>query len=197
MPTGYTSKIGDDQSFKDFALRCARNFGANILMRDDPMDAEIKKYEVEPYYMNRLTETIAEKSRFLNLSKEEMINLWNDEFNSKYSNYCKCCIEKVVLKSKYEKMLAKVKKFIPPTPDHINYKNFMIEQIQTSIDFDCSTDYMIEPKKESFLIWKTRKIKHLNDNINYYIKKYGEEVVRTDGRNNWNEKLFEALKGIE
>ena len=63
MPTGYTSKIGDDQSFKDFALRCARNFGANILMRDDPMDAEIKKYEVEPYYMNRLTETIAEKSR--------------------------------------------------------------------------------------------------------------------------------------
>lgn len=197
MPTGYTNKIGDGQSFREFALRCARNFGANIMMRDEPMNAEIKHYEPDQYYMNKLTETIAEKSRFMNLSKEEMIKLWNDEFNSGRSNYLNRWLEKVNLKSKYEKMLDKVNEFVPPTVDHINYKNFMIEQIQTSIDFDCSTDYMISPKKESFLIWKTRKIKHFNDNINYYIKNYGEEVVRIDGRNNWNEKLFEALKGIE
>ena len=153
MSTGYTRKIGDDQSFKDFALGCARNFGANIMMRDEPMNAEIKHYEPDQYYMNKLTETIAEKSRFMNLSKEEMIKLWNDEFDSEYSNYCKCCIEKAILKTKYEKMLVKVKKFIPPTPDHINYKNFMIEQIQTSIDFDCSTDYMSLPNQETFLLW--------------------------------------------
>lgn len=197
MPTGYTNKIEEGQSFKQFALGCAKAFGANIMMRDDPIDAEIKRYEIEPYYMNMLTESIAEKSRFMNLSKEELLKLWNDEFENSSKDFQNRILNKIILKTKYETMLEQVKKFVPPTPDHINYKKFMIEQIETSIDFDCSTKYMTEPKKESFLIWKTRKIKKFNDNIDYYIKNYGEEVVRVDGRNNWNDKLFEALKGIE
>lgn len=40
MPTGCTAKLHeDDQSFRDFALTCARAFGATIAMREEPLDA--------------------------------------------------------------------------------------------------------------------------------------------------------------
>lgn len=41
MPTGYTNRIqnGEITEFKDFALACARAFGALISMRDDALDA--------------------------------------------------------------------------------------------------------------------------------------------------------------
>jgi hypothetical protein len=36
MPTGYTEKLMEKgQTFQQFALLCARNFGALVMMRDD------------------------------------------------------------------------------------------------------------------------------------------------------------------
>ena len=34
MPTGYTYKIGEGASFKEFVMACARAFGACVEMRD-------------------------------------------------------------------------------------------------------------------------------------------------------------------
>lgn len=68
MPTGHTAKLydGEDQSFQDFALGCARSFGALITMRDEPADAPIpESFEPDPdsYYaraVKRDTERLAE-----------------------------------------------------------------------------------------------------------------------------------------
>lgn len=38
-------------TFPEFAMRCARNFGALIMMRDEPLDAPIpEKFEPSGYY---------------------------------------------------------------------------------------------------------------------------------------------------
>lgn len=43
MPTGYTSIIDDNENvtFKEYALRCARGFGALMHLRDESLDKEI------------------------------------------------------------------------------------------------------------------------------------------------------------
>lgn len=41
MPTGYTAAIKYGITFKEFALDCARNFGACISMRDEPRETPI------------------------------------------------------------------------------------------------------------------------------------------------------------
>lgn len=43
MPTGYTYPVceGKITEFPDFALSCARAFGALISMREEPMDAPL------------------------------------------------------------------------------------------------------------------------------------------------------------
>ena len=52
MPTGYTTDIynGKDVSFRDFALTCARQFGACIMQRDDPADEKPKIMPEESYH---------------------------------------------------------------------------------------------------------------------------------------------------
>ncbi len=44
MPSGYTENIyyGKKVAFKDFALGCARAFGACVMQRDDPADVKPK-----------------------------------------------------------------------------------------------------------------------------------------------------------
>lgn len=43
MPTGYTADVqsGKVTDFAEYAMNCARAFGALVLMRDDPSDADI------------------------------------------------------------------------------------------------------------------------------------------------------------
>jgi len=56
MPTGYTTDIynGKDVSFRDFALNCARAFGACIMQRDDPADET--KAEFDSYVIERIAD---------------------------------------------------------------------------------------------------------------------------------------------
>ena len=56
MPSGYTSDIynGKEVTFKDFALGCARAFGACVMQRDDPADEKPKIMPEESYHARRV-----------------------------------------------------------------------------------------------------------------------------------------------
>ena len=64
MPTGYTEDIynGKDVTFKDFALKCARAFGACVHQRDDDANDPPKLREPNTgYYEERLKKAKAFK----------------------------------------------------------------------------------------------------------------------------------------
>ena len=195
MPTGYTSGIEKGMTFKEYATNCAKAFGANILMRDEPMSAPIKTYETDPYYVNKLLDTIKEKEEFLKLSEEQKKELWNKEHRDYVTERTAWNNKNQSLREKYEAMLAKVNSFEPPTEDHVNYKEFMKSQLVESIKFDC---YVHEIKEqESFEDWLDIKLNGFEKDITYYTEKNEEEISNNTGRNTWNEKLFEALDKIQ
>ena len=73
MPTGYTLDLYDvkDITFEEFALRCARAFGALISMRDEPIDAPIpERFEPSDYHLKELEKA---KKRLKEVKK------WNEE----------------------------------------------------------------------------------------------------------------------
>jgi len=195
MPTGYTCDIEKGISFKEYATKCARAFGANVLMRDEPMSAPIKQYEIDPYYTNKLSETIKEKEHFLNLSKEEQTEMWNKEYQDYVTERTSWNKDKEILREKYEAMLKQVKLFEPPTEEHIQYKKFMESQIVESIDWDCTLSKIDE--QESFEDWLNTKLNGFERDVEYYTEKNEEENSNNNGRNSWNEKLFEALDKIQ
>lgn len=142
MPTGYTADFETkDVSFTDFVWHCARGFGAFSHMRDDfnqPLnypnincdhyDNEISKYQKELLYFDQISDDDLRASLVSETEK-----------NIKF--FAERVAEKVKLSLKYNDMLDKVNNWNPPTSNHIGLKSFMIEQLKTSIDFDCNIKF--------------------------------------------------------
>ena len=195
MPTGYTLDLydGKDITFEEFVLKCARAFGALIDMRDEPMDAPIpERFEPSDYH---LTELIKAKKRL------EEVKKWNEkiaeqEAERAYHEALKKREEFVkknnLIRKRYEDMLSKVREWKPPTPDHVDLKKFMIQQLEDSIEFDCFIPEM--PRRLSGEEYKEQQIKKALDDIDYHEKEYAKEVNRVRERNKWLLLLRESLK---
>ncbi len=195
MPTGYTSDVhnGKVTELKDYALACARAFGANILMRDDPSGAPIREYEPSSFYSDNLSESAQRLNEIQGMSVEECEEEAAIEFRKaviRQNGYLAECNEQ---KERYEAMLAQVREWQQPSPGHAEFKKFMEEQLTVSIEFDCSTDYLTEPVRKTGEQWRAEQIERLEKEIPRYRQQHQEEVERTNERNRWNRQLIESL----
>ncbi len=197
MSSGYTHKIrqGDKNfTFKEFAFKCSREFGALISMRDEPMNAKIPD-EIKPsdYHQKFFLLGNKEFDRVQAMSDEECQKEANEECETKIDYNEKQEKENNEIIVRYEIMLKEVVAWTPPTPDHTKLKEFMIEQINESIKFDCP----IYKDKKSFPItgpqWKQRKLKSLSKSIADHAVSYTDEVKRCKDKTDWIQALKKSL----
>lgn len=194
MPTGYTAAIKDGITFEQYALNCARAFGALVEMRDAPADAPIpESFAPSDYNAKALKRATAELARLKTLTFEQANAECEAEFLSAKESAAKRRIEHAELRAKYEAMLAKVEAWKSPTPEHDNYKAFMATQIRDSIQWDCSSAYDSEPQREPADVWLKAKLARAASDIAYHAKGHAEEVERTAGRNAWVKALRDSL----
>ena len=197
MPTGYTHNIeNDDFTFEDFALSCAKAFGACISMRDLPINIPIPdEFKVEPYYQDKISETQKQIEKHSSLTLEEWNKLCDKDFEQKESRRIESLNKNIKLFDNYNKMLDKVKAWQPPSKEHVGLKEFMINQIQESIDFDCDIEYYSTPNtKDSIDVFKSETMGKLYKDLEYYAKNNEEEINRVSQRNVWIKQLRESLK---
>jgi len=195
MSTGYTTAIEKGITFKDFALRCARAFGALVSMRDDSLDAQIpREFKPSDYYKDELDAKLAELERIKGASTavlQEDIHCENAKSEAALAESRK---KALTLKAKYEDMLEQVKTWTPPTSDHTELKSFMIQQITDSIRHDCSVSPEFYPRISlSPEEYRLKRIKELGKDIKYYSEEYERELERTKSRNLWIKQLRESL----
>jgi hypothetical protein len=193
MPTGYTANLykGKDVSFPEFVMRCARTFGALVTMRDEPIDAPIpEEFKPSNYHIEQL-----EKAR----QRLAEVESWDDaeaeaEAEKAYREALRyrqdTLSRNAAIRQRYENMLARVKEWAPPTPDHRELKNFMIQQLESSIDFDCKYDPG-EPQRLSGPEYKAQQIANAQRDIDYHTKEHAKEVERAKQRTDW----IRALRG--
>jgi NADH:ubiquinone oxidoreductase subunit len=198
MATGYTIDIAKGITFNQFVMNCARAFGALVTMRDDSMDTPIpEKFEPSDWDKKKLIEAnvhlTALNKMTLSEAKEKADKDYNDEV-LRINNNLK---ENAVLLAKYNDMMLKVEAWQPPTPDHVELKNFMIQQIMSSIKYDNMSDYFNEHPAIhlSASDWiKKQKDEALRD-IEYHTKEWNKECELTEQRNAWVKALRESLRG--
>ena len=197
MPTGYTSPIynGDDISFKDFAIRCAKNFGALFHMREEKIDAPIRKRVPDLYYKERLTYAKKElKNKVANPpSIEELKKEYWLMVRKKKQEYQEETNRKSELKGRYEKILYQAKSWIPPTQEHENLKKFMIQQLEDSIDFDCRISELHIPSEQEYIA-NCLSLSSLEDDIAYYQDRWNKEVKHCEEMNKWIDDLLSSLE---
>jgi len=199
MATGYTSKLSEgEQSFEEFALQCARAFGACVMQRDDPMDNPPELQEPSKYYQEELIRAQKSLAKFNETKKEDYLSEFNDYLKKSRQYNEKQKKERLELKKRYQKMLKKVKNWEQPSADHKGLKDFMIEQLESSIAYDCDGDYYEREEKLleklTFDEWYEQKKNEVNRSLEYFAAENKKEVERAAERNKWILALYESLK---
>jgi len=196
MPTGYTYKVGEGKvsSFRDYALDCARAFGACITLRDEP-DAPIpEEFLPDPYHKKQLTDARKELKRAQSMSLKQAVKEAKKEYELEMREFRKGKRENNQTRRNYESMLEKARNYQPPTPDHVNFRDFMVSQLEESIKFDCSGDYYDEPpKKQTGAQYKANLIERAKEDIAYHRKEHRAKVKRATERTGWVRALKDSL----
>lgn len=198
MPTGYTSDIKETTPFREFALRCARAFGALILMRDDPFDAPIPdEFKPSPYHAENIAKAearIAELHAMDDAGKEKGAR---DEFTAATRRHAESLAESRGTRHRYERMLREVRDWKPPTPDHQGLKNFMIQQLEESIRFDCweegESEWRQPPKFLGPGDWWAKQVAAAEHDLAYHKRELANEVERAATRTKWVKDLRASL----
>lgn len=199
MPTGLTSKIyeGKDITFKEFAISCARTFGAFIHQRDEPLDAPIRKREPDTYYLKELEKAKKDLADFLTNppTEDSLAKEYEEKVERMRKEDAEINKNKQELKARYEAMLKKVQDWNPPTSDHENLKNFMIKQLNESIDFDCHVYDQVDRflTKEQYIKDGLSSI-HLEKLVEYYQEQWDKQIESCNNVNKWIEELVNSLE---
>lgn len=203
MPTGYTAGIldGTVTTFPQFAKLCMRSFGATIHLRDESLDTEYEPRVPSDYHSKAIEKAKQSIIDAEKLSDEEIVQTKKNQLEDS-RNYHLEEIEKAKKAMiQMNKILSDVHKWQPPTPDHTWIKDFMIEQIEKTIDFDCKTDYhdkgLIQIETELLTInaseIRNQMIKQANKDLAYHNAEYLKEVQRCEQSNKWASDLMESL----
>lgn len=196
MPTGYTSGIADGTvtDFAEYALTCARAFGACIMLRDEPMSMEIPEFKPSGHYELELEAAKASLAEMSELPDFALVQMQAAE-EAENAKIAKKGIEEIKAKrDRYVAMLEKAKAFKPPTPDHEVYAKFLVSQIQESMDFDLNDTYYQELKQvASHEEWIRERTERLQRRVGYYEAESRREIERTVQRNEWVRNLKESL----
>lgn len=195
MPTGYTAAIADGIDFNTFAMRCARAMGATILMRDEPLDAEIPSaFAPSTWNEERLREASARMAELEAMTPEQAEQAALAAWQEAEAMRQKRIAEIKELRAKYQAMLGRVDAWVPPTPDHEGLKTFMSQQIVDSLKFDCDLSYYEPKPRPDGATWLAQQKAKTASDIEYHATAGIEERQRTADRNAWIKALRESLR---
>jgi len=197
MPTGYTWKLAEKgQSFRDFALDCARAFGALITMRDEPKSTPIPK-TLKPrtdYYDKELLKSKVELRSLLAMNNKEKLEYGKKKKQEKINHFQECLAKTKLQNKRLRDMESKVQRWSPPTPDHDKFKEFMLQQINVSIRDTYFEEKTIEQaSKEGPLEYYAKAVIEAKQSIEYFEEARAKELARTYENNEWIEQLRESL----
>jgi hypothetical protein len=196
MPTALTAGIidGEDLTFEQFALRCARQFVPQL--REYPLDQELPKtFEPDTAYYEKVKATaeaqLEAASKWSDADAQEAsdnvaaLSALRDEQREKEANENR---------EKLEKVLAKAEAWEPPTPMHERYKEFMVEQIKGTIDQDGThRSFGVQSEPQSAAHYRDSVIQSCKDEIERADARIAEVKERAKEATDWLGAVTESF----
>lgn len=200
MPTGYTAPVVDGEitEVKDFATECARGIGAFMHQRDSGRAAlRYPKPPVDTYYTTALNEAEAAKARWNSLSEEDKYAEWSKYVIAQTSRLHEAKADKALKRARYERMLAKVHAIDVPAEIE-SFKNFMVSQLEESIQFDCDGEGFVDRYYEvlDYPRWCDVKSQNVEREVRYYTDQIVKDNERYENQVAYIDLMVETY-GIE
>jgi hypothetical protein len=204
MPTGYTAGIldGDIKDFKTFAKKCMRNFGATIHMRDESNDVEYFPRTPGDYHTKEIKKANQLLTDSQTLSDEAIIQIRKDELTKDKEYHLRAIDKNKIDSENLNKFLEEARKYNPPTEQHKGIKSFMIEQITSTIDFDCNNSYhaeklvAIDKEMETITpkLVRLSMLEKATKDLRYHETEYAKELKRCNESNEWVRRFIDSLE---
>ena len=196
MPTGYTCDVSDGKitTLRDFAMQCARAFGALITMRDAPLGTPIPDTLTPQtdYHDKAIREAQEQLKKLTAMTPARVAAAAKADADKIAAAHASADADRLVRENRYKAMLAQVVEWRVPA-EIAELRKFMIEQLQESIEFDCGDMPKYGDKPIPAEQWlESRRTKLLHD-ITYHQEERAKEVKRTAERNAWLDALRTAL----
>ena len=199
MATGYTYQIlnGSIKTFKEFALKCSEAFimefrdGAKKYTPRVPSPYHTDEMKAARAGIAELNQITDSELKIIEIAKlEESIRYAKEELSKKIAN-----------KKVLDKLLKESEAYKVPTHKHENLKNFMIEQLNMTIDNDCDSEfyeseialYQEKLKNLDMFVVRGNKINTLNEDYKYHQDRYDKEVLLCKDHNNWYNQFVTSL----
>ncbi len=176
MATGYTAEFEKrDLSFSEFVWRCARAMGAFFHMRENGLGDKLTLPVLDTYHRDALRQAEKDLEAFKKLTKSQLKKMMETE-QQDAKKYADARLEKThLLKDRYSRMLAQVKAWTPPSVEHHGLKDFMIEQLESSIKHDCYEDSFCREMKETFQQWQQSKMDAEIYSVEYHAREWEKD----------------------
>jgi hypothetical protein len=197
VPTGYTEKVikGELASFADFAWQCSRAMGVAVTMRDEPLSVPTpQSFTVEKYYGEDVEKAKAKEHDVQNWTAQRRQVEFGLHNASVRKSYRESCEEARVARERCEDMLYDVNDWEPPTTEHQGLKDFMIEQLKSTIDFDGK-----QPDPKWYAVFDTvddfyqHELETARKAYSSAVHRLREAEARTTERNDWVQYLKVSL----
>ncbi len=196
MPTGYTAELMEKGvTFERFIMKCARAFGVCITMRDEPFDAPIEEFAPSDYHKKAQAEAQKKHEELLGMNEGEK-KAYGEKLKAEKIDRLKLSLQiDTEENTRLQDMLEKVKSWVPPTNEHGELKEFMIQQITISRhDLSYQEKELLKEANKEPLEYYGIELGESLRSIEYHSKEYAEEVSRVNGRNQWVKQLRDSIK---
>jgi hypothetical protein len=198
MPTGYTASIyeGKDITLTEFAANCARGMGVFMHMRDEATGAPLAypKSSGNTFYSDNLVRVIKETEEWTALSEGERYAEWSIYYNNLVKDKAERKLKDSIVRTRYLDMIKRVTDVEVPSKLE-SFKEFMLGQLNESMDFDCHDDDFYERYNTplEYFAWSEERSKTLSRIVNTYSQHVNDEAKRGDDREEYIDLLVETF----
>ena len=202
--TGYTYKlVEDNQSFEEFVWTCVRAMGVCIDIRDEEMGAHIDLHalcKIDPSYEIRVKEKELALKKLLKLKTDaQRIDYGKRIKQDRINSYKECAEEKSIQKANkiLRSMIRKVERWHPPTSKHKTFKEFMLNQLNSSLsDYDHSKYYtkqIDKIKKQHPLDIYQCDLLYAQQGLDSAKKHLQDHIININDRRDWFNNLIASV----
>lgn len=197
MPTGYTCRIIDSKkpiTLRQYALLCARAFGACIEMREDSLDVPIPEegFKVSSYHQNEKIKAKRRLSKLLKMTPKQIATFNTREKTKRIKSYSHMIKKDEEENRRFGDMRVQVAEWAAPEA-LVDLKKFMLEQIDISINSPSQYAQNALAAAEAKTDYYTDAIEQAKNDIQYHEEHYQNDVERNNARNQWLKTLRDSL----
>lgn len=199
MPSGYTSDIydGTNTDPRDYVLRAARGLGFLMHMRDDKHDAPIRKREVSDYYEKGLAEAYAELEFAETASDDALGKRQGDEVAASHTSAERSERIQNERKARYDEVMDRLVDWAPRTESGQRVREYAIEHLQESINFDTGYDVWRYVQKPMPLDeYRTHLIENAQRKVTMRFDDVERERKNKEETDRWIDGLMEDLERL-